>query len=225
MIINNLKNIGKQFMPEILKADRNNSLESVICRAAEILTAGGVIAYPTETFYGLGANAACEKAIERIYAIKGRKFHNPISVIIDKEDKLQELVQEVPENAQKLIKIFWPGPLTIIFNASGRIPSILTAGTGKIGVRISSHIDAGLIAQKLGRPLTATSANQSGAPECSSAEEVLRQIGNKIDAIVDSGITAGGKGSTIIDVTAHPPQILREGVIERLAISKYSDLK
>jgi L-threonylcarbamoyladenylate synthase len=207
-------------MPEILKVGAGISAETVFARAVEILIAGGVIAYPTETFYGLGVDATNENAIRKIYALKGRNFSSPISVIIAKEEELHPLVQEVPIVAQNLIKAFWPGPLTIVFKASAETLPILTAGTGKIGVRISSHKGATAIAQKLGRPLTATSANLSGAPECSSAYEVNMQIGNKIDAIVDLGKTTGGKGSTIIDVTVSTPQILREGVINRLLIDK-----
>ena len=212
-------------MPEILKADRNISEETVLSRAAEILTAGGIIAYPTETFYGLGADATNEKAIRKIYALKGRNFNNPISVIIDKEENLSGLVQEVSAEALKLMHLFWPGPLTIVFKASAGVSPLLTAGTGKIGIRISSHAAARAIAAKLGHPVTATSANLSHAPECSTANEVVNQIGVKLDAIVDLGKTAGGKGSTIIDVTSTPPQILREGIINRLSIERHIGIK
>ncbi len=212
-------------MPEILKVAANISEDFVLSRAAEILAKGGIIAYPTETFYGLGADATNEKAIGKIYDLKGRNFHNPISVIIDKEEDLNSLVSEVPAAALTLMKAFWPGPLTIVFKASGKVSTLLTAQTGKIGIRISSHRGAMLLAQKLGHPLTATSANLSGAPECSSATEVARQIGQKIDAIVDLGETAGGRGSTIIDVTTDPPQILREGVISRTSIQNHIAIK
>lgn len=212
-------------MPEILKVDENISEEFVLSRAAEILAQGGIIAYPTETFYGLGADATNEKAIGKIFDLKGRKFHNPISIIIDREDNLYPLVDGVPPTALILMKAFWPGPLTIIFKASGKISPLLTAHTGKIGIRISSHRGAMLLAQKLGHPLTATSANLSGAPECSNATEVARQIGQKVDAVVDLGETAGGRGSTIIDVTTDPPQILREGVISRISIQKLIAIK
>lgn len=208
-------------MPEILKTDQDISEETVLSRAVEILAAGGVIAYPTETFYGLGVDATNEKAIRKIYDLKGRNFTNPISVIINCEENLYPLADEVPACALTLMQSFWPGPLTLVFKASSKISPLLTAQTGKIGVRVSSHTGATVIAQKLGRPLTATSANLSGAPECSTAEDVLRQIGSKIDAIVDLGKTAGGKGSTIIDVTSHPPQILREGAINRHLICQY----
>jgi L-threonylcarbamoyladenylate synthase len=212
-------------MPEILKVSGNNSEEAVLTRAAEILCAGGVIAYPTETFYGLGADATDEKAIQKIFAIKGRNFNNPISVIIDKTENLQLLVQEVPDNALKLMQAFWPGALTIVFKASGNISTLLIAGTGKIGIRFSGHPAARTIAAKLGHPVTATSANLSGAPECSTADEVGNQIGDKLDAIIDLGKTAGGLGSTIVDVTFNPAKILRQGAISWDMIEKYIDVK
>jgi len=207
-------------MPEILKADNNKSEEIIIARAAAILEAGGIIAYPTETFYGLGADAANEDAIRKIFAIKGRNFHNPISVIISEEKNLYPLVREVPDNAQKLIAAFWPGALTIVFAASDQVSLLLTANSGKIGIRLSSNQAARDIAARLGHPLTATSANLSGAPECATAAEVIAQIGAKIDAIVDLGKTPGGRGSTIIDTTIDPPAIIREGAISRRVIEK-----
>jgi L-threonylcarbamoyladenylate synthase len=205
-------------MPEILKVSADNSEESVLESAAAIVARGGVIAYPTETFYGLGADATNEQAVKRIYEIKGRNFINPISIIIGRPENLYPLVHRVSSAAQKLIQAFWPGALTIIFKASDGVLPVLTAGTGKIGVRVSASNVAQLIAQKLGHPLTATSANLSGKPECSQASEVAKQIGNKIDAIVDFGPTIGDKVSTIIDVTCDPPEILREGIIIRQSI-------
>ncbi|MGA9109857.1 MAG: L-threonylcarbamoyladenylate synthase [Smithella sp.] len=205
-------------MPEILKIGADNSEEKILTRAAEILAGSGIIAYPTETFYGLGADATNLKAIEKIFAVKGRNFKNPISLIIGQTDDVYNLVKDIPESAQKLMAAFWPGALTIVFSASDKVSSLLTAGTGKIGLRISSHPCAGAIVQKLKKPLTATSANLSGAPECSLASDVAHQIGDKIDAIIDCGQTQGGKASTIIDVTCNPPTILREGAITRKAI-------
>jgi L-threonylcarbamoyladenylate synthase len=205
-------------MPEILKVSADNSEESVLESAAAIVARGGVIAYPTETFYGLGADATNEQAVKKIYKIKGRKFKNPISIIIGRTENLYPLVESVSPAAQKLIQAFWPGALTIIFKASNGVSPVLTAGTGKIGVRVSGSNAAQVIAQKLGHPLTATSANLSGKPECSRASEVAKQIGNKIDAIVDFGPTIGDKVSTIIDVTCDPPEILREGTITRQSI-------
>jgi L-threonylcarbamoyladenylate synthase len=208
-------------MPEILKVDADNSEERLLSKAVEILANGGIIAYPTETFYGLGADATNEKAIEKIFAVKGRNFKNPISLIISQADDIYPLVQDLPETAQKLMAAFWPGALTIVFLAANNVSPLLTAGSGKIGLRVSSHPVAREIVQKLKRPLTATSANLSGAPECAKASEVAEQIGNIIDAIVDLGDTPGTKGSTIIDVTCDPPVILREGALSRKTLEKF----
>jgi len=200
-------------MPEILKVNDKNSEDRILTRAAEILSSGGIIAYPTETFYGLGADATNEKAIQKIYAVKGRDFKNPISLIIAQTDDIYALVQNLPQTAKKLMAEFWPGALTIVFFAADNVSPMLTAGSGKIGLRVSSHPIATGIVQKLKRPLTATSANLSGAPECVSASEVVFQLGDKIDAIIDLGNTPGTIGSTIIDVTTTPPAILREGAV------------
>jgi L-threonylcarbamoyladenylate synthase len=208
-------------MPEILKTDAEFSEEDIIIRAVKILTDGGVIAYPTETFYGLGVDAASEQAIQKIFSVKGRDFRNPISLIIGRSDDVYPLVRDVPESAKKLMASFWPGALTIVFSASDNVSGLLTAGSGKIGLRVSSHPIAHKIVQKIKRPLTATSANLSGEPECSLASEVIGQIGDKIDAVLDGGKTEGGKASTLIDVTANPPVILREGAISRIAIEEY----
>jgi L-threonylcarbamoyladenylate synthase len=207
-------------MPKIMKVDADNSEEIILTQAAEFLFNGGIIAYPTETFYGLGADATNEKAIEKIFSVKGRNFKNPISLIICRADDIHPLVQNIPESAKKLMAAFWPGALTIIFLAANNVSPLLTAGSGKIGLRVSSHPIAQGIVQKLKRPLTATSANLSGAPECTRASEVAEQIGDKIDAIVDLGDTPGIAGSTIIDVTCELPVILREGTISRKIIEK-----
>jgi L-threonylcarbamoyladenylate synthase len=211
-------------MPEILKISDQNSEELILTKAAKILLGGGIIAYPTETFYGLGADATNEKAIQKIFTVKVRDFKNPISLIIGQTDDIYALVQNVPEAAKKLMAAFWPGALTIVFSAANTVSPLLTAGSGKIGLRLSSHKGALGIVQKLKRPFTATSANLSGAPECISASDVALQLGDKIDAIIDLGNTPGTKGSTIIDVTSTPPVILREGAISRKIIEKYIDI-
>jgi L-threonylcarbamoyladenylate synthase len=181
--------------------------------AVAILKRGGVIAFPTETFYGLGSDAANEKAVENIFRIKGRAFSNPIPLIIGHKKDLPNLVEEIPPAAEAFMSRFWPGPLTLVFRASTRVNPRLTAGTGKIGIRVSSHPVATAIAGALGRALTATSANLSGKKECSSAGEVVDQLGGSLDLMVDGGSTAGGLGSTILDVTCDPPRVLRHGAI------------
>ncbi|PKN76811.1 MAG: threonylcarbamoyl-AMP synthase [Deltaproteobacteria bacterium HGW-Deltaproteobacteria-1] len=176
-------------MPQILKASAEYPKENLIRDAAAFVSRGGVIAYPTETFYGLGVDATNDHAINLIFEIKGRNFNNPISVIIGNSQDVYPLVRNVTDSAQKLMDAFWPGPLTIIFEASDRVSPLLTANTGKIGIRLSGNDIARGIAEKTGKPLTATSANRSGAPECEDADQVLEQIGNKIEAIVDTGKT------------------------------------
>ena len=209
-------------MPEILKIE-NLRLpnEALISKASSILGSGGVIAYPTETFYGLGADGRNEEAVRKVFLIKGRNFSNPLSVIIGNADDVRGLVEGIPESAFCLIQRFWPGALTIIFRASPRVSHLLTAGTGKIGIRLSSHPVATALAKVLGRPITATSANPSGRPECTTADQVTEEIGYQVDAIVDGGKTPGGAGSTVIDVTTDPPVILREGIIPKHQINNH----
>jgi L-threonylcarbamoyladenylate synthase len=207
-------------MREILNIDSQRPDDSMIAEASSILRSGGVVAYPTETFYGLGADGQNEEAIKKIFLIKGRNFKNPISVIVGNVNDVRGLVDEVPEIALHLMERFWPGALTIIFKASPDISDHLTAGTGKIGIRLSSHPIATALARKLGHPITATSANFSGNNECTSADEVIQGIGDQVDAVIDGGQTPGGLGSTIIDVTTDPPAILREGVIPKYKISE-----
>lgn len=207
-------------MAEILKIGENFSEECLVARAVDILKHSGVIAYPTETFYGLGADGFNEKAIQKIFTVKGRDFNNPISLIVGQPDDIIPLVREIPEAAKKLMSAFWPGALTIVFFASEQVSPWLTAGSGKIGLRLSSHPLARQIARQLGSPLTATSANRSGAPECQEASSVMEQVGHLLDAVVDGGITLGVSPSTVIDVTCDPPVVLREGAITRDAIGK-----
>ncbi|HET6462063.1 MAG TPA: L-threonylcarbamoyladenylate synthase [Syntrophales bacterium] len=202
-------------MREILNVNRQRPEDAMIAEASSILKAGGIIAYPTETFYGLGADGRNEEAIKRIFLIKGRNFKNPISVIIGNVNDIRGLVEEIPEFALHLMERFWPGALTIIFKASPDVSPLLTAGTGKIGIRLSSHPVAAALATKLGNPITATSANLSGKHECTRAGEVIQGIGDQIDAIIDAGQTRGGPGSTVIDVTRKRPAILREGLIPK----------
>ncbi len=202
-------------MPLILKVCADHSENEVMRNAAAILSRGGVIAYPTETIYGLGADATNEQAVFRIFKIKGRNVNNPVSLIIGHDQDVYTLVRTVTAAAHKLMDAFWPGPLTIVFEAVSSVSPLLTANTGKIGIRLSGHETARRIARAAGKPLTATSANLSGRPECATADQVFDQLGDRLDAIVDLGNTRGTAGSTIIDATTERPVILRTGVISR----------
>ena len=200
-------------MTTILKINPEKPETERIDEAFALLNKGAVIAFPTETFYGLGADARNEAAIDKIFGIKGRDFRNPILVVIGERVHLDAFAADVPEDARKLMDRFWPGPLTIVFRAAISVSPKLTAGSGKIGIRLTSHPIAMAISKRLGGPVTATSANLSGAPECSSTAEVLSQLEGKIGGLVDGGKTPGGQGSTIVDATVSPVKVLREGVI------------
>jgi L-threonylcarbamoyladenylate synthase len=186
---------------------------SLVEKAADIMKQGGVIAYPTETFYGLGCDIASEEGIERLFSSKGRSFAKPIPLIIGSPGDLTKYVRAVPAAAEHLIGRYWPGPLTIIFEMAPFLPERLTAGTGKIAIRHSSNPIAALLARALSGAVTATSANLSNKPECTTADEVTASLGGRINAVVDGGRTPGGVGSTIVDVTVSPPAVVRQGVI------------
>lgn len=205
----------------IEKIDFSEPNQPLIFKAAQIIMAGGVVAYPTETFYGLGVDAFNVHAIERIYHIKKRDPSKPILVIIENQRHLKELVSDIPPVAKELIKRFWPGPLTIIFRASLKVPAILTGNTGTIGIRISSHPVASDLLRAVGRPITATSANISGQLGLVSALDVLKTFENGLDLILDGGITQGKNGTTIVNITLDPPRIVREGVIPSEEIKRH----
>lgn len=212
-------------MATVLKLSPSCSPDDLVANAAAIISQGGALAYPTETFYGLGVDATSEKAVRKIFDIKGRDFKNPVSVIIGNRDQMNPLVVSISETAQKLMDAFWPGPLTLVFEASENVSPLLTAGTGKVGVRLSGHDFARRLALAAGRPITATSANLSGAPECSDADAVMRQLADKIDAVIDLGEKGGMVGSTIIDVTTKSLLILRQGVIAACDIEHKTGLR
>ncbi len=200
-------------MVEIIRINPTNPDPSALEKAAAIVTQGGIIAYPTETFYGLGADGENETSIEKIFALKGRDFNKPIPLIIGRRDHVMKLAAAMTEAAECLMDRFWPGGLTLLFEALPTVSIRLTGGTGKIGIRLSSNTIAAGLAALLGKAITATSANFSGQEECISAKEVMDRLGSRIDAVIDGGTTPGEKGSTIVDITTDPPVVIREGII------------
>lgn len=205
----------------IVGVDKEKNLKAGLNRAVEIICSGGVIAFPTESFYGLAVNAIDEGAIERLLDIKKRRGDHPILILIPSKDVLDQYVAHLSETAQRLIEQFWPGGLTLIFEAGPNISPLLTAGTGKIGIRLSSHPIATELAKGVGMPITGTSANISGQPACLNAREVFDSLGKEVDLILDGGVTKGGKGSTILDVTVAPPRVLREGIVGREMLKEF----
>ena len=190
--------------------DKNSESEAVD-RALEVLKLGGIIAYPTESFYALGVMANDENAVSMVYSLKKRPGDKAMPVIVGGNDVLKAVVENIPPQAEKLMKKFWPGPLTLIFNAKGDLPELLTGFMGKVAVRTPGESFALCLAKTADFPITATSANHSGSPPAQRPDEVINYFGEKIDLIVDAGTTPGGKPSTIVDVTVSPPKVLRKG--------------
>ncbi|MDB4444085.1 L-threonylcarbamoyladenylate synthase [bacterium] len=202
-------------MSQVIKVDTTESIQIGLKKAADTVLSGGAVAFPTESFYGLGVNALDEEAIERLFLIKKRRADNPVLILISSVKDLSQYVVNITDTARRLIERFWPGGLTMLFEARQNIPPVLTAGTGKIGIRLSSHPVATGLAGVAGLPITGTSANVSGEAACIEARDVLDSLGDAVDVILDGGKTEGGKGSTILDVTVTPPRVLREGMVDR----------
>lgn len=189
------------------------SKASDLTEACHVLQKGGLVAVPTETVYGLAANALDPLAVAKIFEAKGRPSDNPLIVHIAELSMLDDLVIEIPTCAKKLIDAFWPGPLTLIFKASSKTPDIVRAGLPTLAVRFPSHpIILDLIRQS-GLPLAAPSANTSGKPSPTNAKRVIEDLTGKVDIIIDGGNCSVGLESTVIDVTSETPVILRPGGI------------
>jgi len=186
-----------------------------LSEAAELLKAGEVIAFPTETVYGLGANALDEKAVEKIFLAKGRPGDNPLIVHICSVDNVRQLASDIPEKAIKIMEVFWPGPLTLVLPKAEIIPDIVTAGLDTVGIRFPSHPVAIKLIELAKCPIAAPSANLSGKPSPTTAEHVWQDLNGKIAGIVDGGKANVGVESTVLDVTGSVPVILRPGGITR----------
>lgn len=182
-------------------------------RAVAVLNNGGVVAFPTETYYGLAVDPLNPLALNHLFALKQRDIAKPILTLVDNRESLTYLVHEVPIVYSQLMEKFWPGPLTLIFQAKIDIPTLLTAGTSTIGVRQSSHPFARQLLRAFGRPITATSANISGHDAATDAYEVKANFGTQIDMVFDGGKAPGVLGSTIVGLDGNQLKLIREGVI------------
>jgi L-threonylcarbamoyladenylate synthase len=188
-------------------------------KGVKILQKGGVIAFPTDTVYGLGADAFNPTAVERIYGIKNRPKYQPFPLLIADVKQLTVLAEPIPEIAWFLARRFWPGGLTFVLSKKDLVSAYLTSRP-TIAVRIPNHPVCQALIQHLGNPLIGTSANISGQPAALTAKEVEQQLGGKIDLIINGGQCPGGKESTIVDITHEPPVILRQGIIPSSEIAK-----
>lgn len=197
------------------KIDIDNIDMEVVEEASRILKEGGLVAFPTETVYGLGANALDANASAKIYKAKGRPSDNPLIVHIAELDALNQIAEEIPEKAWQLAEKFWPGPLTMIFNKKDIVPLGTTGGLNTVAVRMPSHKLALSLIKEAGGYIAAPSANTSGRPSPTKASHVAQDLVGRIDMILDGGMVGIGIESTIVDVTSSPPMILRPGFINK----------
>jgi len=198
---------------KIVDVDPENPEPDIIKRAGKIIKNNGVVIFPAQCLYGVAANALDEKAVHKVFHLKQRSFKHPILILINDRSQLSNLVQSIPESAQKLMDAFWPGNLTLVFNAKNNIPDILTANTGKIGIRIPAHTVAKALVKYIQAPITGTSANLSGEQGCDQINRLDRSIINHADLILNAGKLKGGTGSSIVDVTSSKLNIIRQGRI------------
>lgn len=192
------------------------ALESLAQEIRHVRERAGLTAIPTETFYGLGVNPFDRAALDRLSAVKGRGEGKPILVLVSSQEELSSFAEHVTSAASVLMEAFWPGALTILFPARASVPTAVTAGTGRIGIRLSSCQPLREVLARVG-PLTGTSANRAGAPPAQTAREVEQAFGDEVEVIVDAGPTPGGLPSTVIEAD-ETLRIVREGAIPRGAI-------
>lgn len=201
---------------ETIVVDKNVNSEKNYSQAVDMLNEGQVVAFPTETVYGLGAVATDDAAVKRIFEAKGRPSDNPLIVHIGTNEELKNYIEEIPPIAKKCMEVFWPGPLTIVMKAKpGVLAPSVTAGLSTVGMRMPDHPVALALLRTLQKPLAAPSANRSGKPSPTKAEHVAEDLDGVIPCILDGGTTGIGLESTVLDVTIHPPVILRPGGVTK----------
>ena len=205
----------KQLNTKIVKLDPENIDQNIIKEAANIINRGGIVVFPTETVYGIGADAFNEEAVDKIFEAKGRPQDNPLIVHISEIDELYDLAEEVPENAKKLAKKFWPGPLTMILYKKKVLSDKITAGLNTAAIRLPVNKIARALIKESKKPIAAPSANISGRPSPTEVSHVTEDLLGKVDMIIDGGSTYIGLESTVVDMTGPVPMILRPGGITK----------
>jgi L-threonylcarbamoyladenylate synthase len=201
--------------PTVLRLDTGSDVPppAAIVRAGAILRKGGLVAFPTDTLYALGADAANPRALERLFAAKGRSPERPVPLLVADVAMAARVAGALPEVAERLVARYWPGPLTLLLPAPQGSSPFVTGSSHRIGLRVPNAPVALALICRLGRPVTGTSANRTFAREPRDAQDVLRQLGNRLDLILDGGPVPIGRPSTVVDVTARPPIVVREGAI------------
>ena len=209
----------------VITIDPDAPEEEKIGEASSVIRGGGLVAFPTDTVYGLGADAFNKRAVSGVFKVKKRGRRKALSILISDEEELHDLVTEIPQPAKVLIKTFWPGPLTLILPASKKLSRLLTASSGTIGVRIPDNNIALTLIRESGVPITCPSANISGHPSPTSQEDVLKELEGKIDLVIDGGPSDSALPSTVVDVTSGGYNILREGRISKTTLAGILDEK
>ncbi len=202
----------RSFSP-IVTIDAESPDSAAIDRAASIIAAGKPLIYPTRALYGLGVDAFRPFAVDRVFDIKGRPKTNPVSVLIHRREAIEALVKHIPTAAVAIIDGLWPGGITLVFEAADRVPANLTGGTGKIGIRLPQHPVARALLTAVKTPITATSANRSGEPGGHRIDQLPAAVIEQAAMVLNAGPLSGGPGSTVVDVTVDPPDILRPGTV------------
>ncbi|RHP36541.1 L-threonylcarbamoyladenylate synthase [Lachnotalea sp. AF33-28] len=205
---------------KVYNVEETGRCQEIFMEAGRVIRSGGLVAFPTETVYGLGGNALDARASEKIYAAKGRPSDNPLIVHIADLEELPDLVAEIPPMAETLMNQYWPGPLTLIFKKSLKVPPETTGGLDTVAVRMPDHEAAAMLIRASGVPIAAPSANTSGRPSPTRAKHVQEDLSGKVDMILDGGEVGIGLESTIIDVTGSDPVILRPGYVSLDMVKK-----
>ena len=201
-------------MTRVVPVDARTPTSAALTDAVAALRAGRLVAFPTETFYGLGVAALTPAAIRTIFQVKGRPEDKPLLVLVDSIAMAERLAAEIPERARALMTRHWPGALTLVLTARAHVPVEVTAGSGTVGVRLSAHPVAQALVRALGQPITAPSANPTGQLPPTTIREVLAYFPSGIEVALDAGATPGGAPSTVLDVTVDPPRVLRAGAVQ-----------
>lgn len=202
-------------MSELIKINPHNIDANLIGQAAEVLKAGGLVIFPTDTVYGLGANALDEKAVRAVFEVKKRSFDNPLPVLIADQKELETLVSEIPDEAGELTRSFWPGGLTLILRKSKKIPSIVTGGGETIALRMPDHPVTLALLKETSFPMVGPSANISGEEAPVESANINPVLAKQVDLIIDAGPAPVGIPSTIVDLSQGRARILREGAVTK----------
>jgi L-threonylcarbamoyladenylate synthase len=212
---------GEEMDTRIVRVDADNFDPAEIRIVAQILSGDGLVVYPTDTFYGLGVNSLSPPAIQRAYGLKKRDPSKPMSVVIPDRDMLHSVAIDIPDLFEPMASEFWPGPLTVVLRASPLMPETLLGSQRTIGVRLPDHAWLRELIRTAGFPITATSANMAGEAEISDPAQVIQTFREKVDCIVDGGMARGELPSTVVDMTAKTPSILRQGAIPSSQLERF----